>query len=68
MAGQQGLADLKQIIMQSRDKLKTGAILLLEHGFQQGEFVRQLFVQSGYNEIQTHKDLAGLERVTMARK
>jgi len=68
VAGQQGLADLKQIIIQSRDKLKNGAILLLEHGFQQGEAVRQLFAQSGYNEIQTHKDLAGLERATLARK
>lgn len=68
VAGQRGLADLKQIVIESREKLKTGAMLLMEHGFQQGEAVRQLFAQSGYNEIRTHKDLAGLERVTLARK
>jgi release factor glutamine methyltransferase len=68
VAEDQGLADLKQIAAQALDKLKPGAILLMEHGYQQGEAVRHLLTQSGYNEIQTYKDLAGLERATMARR
>lgn len=68
VAEEQGLADLKQIAAQALDKLKPGAILLLEHGFQQGEAVRHLLKQSGYNDIQTYKDIAGLERATMARR
>ena len=68
IAEEQGLADLKQIAAQALDKLKPGAILLLEHGSQQGEAVRHLLKQSGYNDIQTYKDLAGLERATMARR
>lgn len=68
VAEDQGLADLKQIAAQALDKLKPGAILLMEHGYQQGEAVRYLLMQSGYNEIQTYKDLAGLERATMARR
>jgi release factor glutamine methyltransferase len=66
VAEEQGLADLKQIVTQARSSLKPGAMLLLEHGYQQGEAVRQLFEQSGYNKVQTHNDLAGLERVTLA--
>lgn len=68
VAKDEGLADIKLIAAQAHDRLKPSAILLLEHGYQQGEAVRQILEQSGYNEIQTHKDLAGLERVTFARK
>ncbi len=68
VAEEQGLADLKQIAAQALNKLKPGAILLLEHGFQQGEAVRHLLKQSGYNDIQTYKDIAGLERATMAQR
>jgi len=68
VAEEQGLADLRQIATQVLEKLKPDAILMLEHGYQQAEAVRQLLEQSGYNDIQTHKDLAGLERVTMARR
>jgi len=68
VAEDQGLADLKQIAAQAQAKLKPGAILLLEHGYQQGQAVRQLLEQSEYNDIQTYKDLAGLERATMARR
>ncbi|MFL2840522.1 MAG: peptide chain release factor N(5)-glutamine methyltransferase [Pseudohongiellaceae bacterium] len=68
VAEDDGLADLKQIAIQVLDKLKIGAILLLEHGYQQGGAVRQLMEQSGYNDIHTYKDLSGHERVTMARR
>jgi release factor glutamine methyltransferase len=68
VAEDQGLADLKQIAVAALDKLKPGAILLMEHGYQQGEAVRQLLKQSGYNAIESYKDIAGLERATLARK
>ena len=63
-----GMADLKVIARQARDLLKPGALILLEHGYQQGPAVRQVLEQSGYNDIQTHKDLAGLDRISQARK
>ncbi|MDG2090597.1 MAG: peptide chain release factor N(5)-glutamine methyltransferase [Gammaproteobacteria bacterium] len=68
VAEEKGLADLKQITTNAQKNLKPGAILLLEHGYQQGEVVRQLLEQSGYKEIQTYNDLAGLERVSIGRK
>lgn len=68
VAEDQGLADLKQIAVVALDKLKPGGILLMEHGYQQSEAVRQLLKQSGYNAIESYKDIAGLERATLARK
>jgi len=68
VAEEQGLADLRQIAAEALDNLKPGGILLMEHGYQQGEAVRHLLAQSGYNEIQTYRDLAGLERATLARR
>ena len=68
VANDAGLADIKLIATQAHDRLKPGAILLMEHGYQQGEAVRQILKQSKYSDIQTYKDLAGLERATFARK
>ncbi|MBG7602579.1 MAG: protein-(glutamine-N5) methyltransferase, release factor-specific, partial [Gammaproteobacteria bacterium] len=48
--------------------LKPGGYLLLEHGYNQGSAVRQLMHQSTLDEIHTLTDLAGHERVTMARR
>jgi release factor glutamine methyltransferase len=41
---------------------------MLEHGYQQGEQVRQLFASFSYSEIETLRDLAGHERITIGRK
>ena len=68
VAEEKGLADLKKITTTAQEYLKPGAILLLEHGYQQGEAVRQLLKQSEYKNILTYKDLAGHERATVARK
>lgn len=68
VAASEGLADLDQIISKAQENLKPNGILLLEHGYQQAEAVRQLLKESEYNEIQTYNDLAGHERATMARK
>lgn len=68
VADDQGLADIQVIIRQARQVLVPDGLIMLEHGFQQGAAVRHLLQQSGYNAIQTRKDLAGLDRVSLARK
>lgn len=65
VAKDNGLADLKIIIFEAKKFLKSGGVLLLEHGYQQGEAVRKLFSDNGYQNIKTEKDLAGLERVSL---
>jgi release factor glutamine methyltransferase len=64
IADDDGLKDLKQIITQATHCLKPGGQLFLEHGFEQGPVVRDLLANAGFMEIKTHKDLAGLDRVS----
>lgn len=67
MAMEQGLSDIRTIAAQSSQRLKSGGWLLLEHGFEQGEAVREILRCDGYQEVATRQDLSGHERVTMGR-
>lgn len=66
-SGPDGLDAIRRIIRPAPDHLQPHGWLLLEHGFEQGEAVRQLLTEAGFQQISTHKDLAGLERVTEGR-
>ncbi len=67
VAADQGLADLSHIIIQSRQHLVSGGWLLLEHGWTQGEAVRALFHQAGYQQVETCRDYGGNERLTLGK-
>jgi len=67
VAGEQGLADIRQICVEARSRLKSGAWLMLEHGFQQGDAARNIFLKNGYETVETALDLNGHERVTLGR-
>lgn len=67
VAGHDGLSDIRTITAQAGAHLKPGGWLLLEHGFDQGPAVRDLYRQGGFNAIQTHQDLAGHDRITEGR-
>lgn len=60
-----GLADIKKIISQARLYLKEGGSLWLEHGYDQGEAVFNLFEKFGYHSVETKKDFSGHCRLTM---
>ncbi len=57
-----GLADLRQIIDLAGTHLRSGGTLLLEHGWDQGDAVRQALRTAGFLEVQTRRDLGGQER------
>ena len=59
-----GLKDLELVIAGAKEYLSSTGYLAVEHGFQQAKKVQQLFDQHGFMSIQTHKDLAGLDRAT----
>ncbi len=63
-----GLADIQQIARQALPRLFPGGWLLLEHGWEQGGAVRDLFRALGYADVSSDTDLAGMERVTRGRK
>ena len=67
VAGDQGLADIVHIIDQSQHVLTPGGYLLLEHGWQQGEAVRDAFTRAGYLAVETCRDYGGNERITLGR-
>ncbi|WP_027855679.1 peptide chain release factor N(5)-glutamine methyltransferase [Marinobacterium litorale] len=64
VAPDQGLADIRLIASQSRDKLVKGGWLILEHGFTQAQAVSDILARLGYVNIETLHDLGGQPRVT----
>ncbi|MGO9445622.1 MAG: peptide chain release factor N(5)-glutamine methyltransferase [Thiobacillaceae bacterium] len=66
-SGCAGLDDLTVIIGQSHGYLKSGGWLLLEHGWDQGAAVTNLMRSQGFQSLETCKDLAGLDRITMGK-
>ncbi|MFQ2470843.1 peptide chain release factor N(5)-glutamine methyltransferase [Aeromonas caviae] len=67
VAEEQGLADIRLIVTQAPAHLVPGGWLLLEHGWDQGEAVRQLLLQQGYVQVETVRDYGDNERVTLGR-
>lgn len=63
-AGEDGLSDIRTICGQSMQFLVPGGCLLLEHGYDQAEQVREILNASGFGAVFTERDLAGIERVT----
>jgi release factor glutamine methyltransferase len=68
VAADEGLADLAHIIREGRRFLLPGGWMLLEHGWKQGPAVRELYIQAGYDEVETCRDYGGNERVTVGRR
>lgn len=67
IADKNGLSDIETIVQTSPQYLSCEGWLLLEHGFEQGEEVRDLLTQNGFMNVKTHQDLAGLDRVTIGQ-
>ncbi|ALO35383.1 protein-(glutamine-N5) methyltransferase, release factor-specific [Colwellia sp. MT41] len=67
VANEQGLGDIKHIAQQALNFLKAQGALFFEHGYQQGEAVRDVLTSLGYDNVQTVRDFNGHERITWAR-
>lgn len=65
VAPDNGLADIRQIAEQARSYLVSGGLLAVEHGYDQGVAVRQIFTDFGYTQVKTVQDYGGNDRVTM---
>lgn len=62
-----GLADIEHIVQQAPKYLRTDGLLAIEHGFDQGAAVRQIFSNNGFIVVQTVQDFGGNDRVTLGR-
>jgi release factor glutamine methyltransferase len=65
VAGVDGLDDLRLIIGQSSGFLQQAGWLLVEHGYNQGAPVRDLFVAAGFQSVNTFADYNQLDRITL---
>ncbi|MDO7084446.1 peptide chain release factor N(5)-glutamine methyltransferase [Pseudocolwellia sp. AS88] len=66
VAEDQGLADITKIVNQAIPYLKQGGYLFFEHGYNQGEAVRNIMLASGFSKVQTIQDYGENDRVTFA--
>lgn len=67
VADEHGLGDIKHIAQQALKYLNSQGSLFFEHGFEQGEAVRNILTALGYHNAQTVRDFNGHERITWAR-
>ncbi len=65
-SGADGLHDIRQIIAQAPSRLAPGGWLLLEHGWDQSAPVKALLRAAGFVQVQSRRDLGGIERCTGA--
>lgn len=63
VADNHGMADIQQIVAESKRCLKPGGWLLIEHGYNQSQQVATLLDAAGYLNVGGSADLAGIDRV-----
>ncbi len=66
-SGADGLDAIRNIIQHAPKHLTAGGWLIVEHGYDQAERVRSLFVAQGFVDATTRQDLGGVDRCTGAR-
>ena len=67
VAAEGGLADLRAIAEGAPGRLADGGRLLFEHGWQQGDAVRDVLAAAGFADIETRLDLEQRPRCTGGR-
>ncbi|HHA2336067.1 peptide chain release factor N(5)-glutamine methyltransferase [Enterobacter ludwigii] len=67
VAANEGLADIVYIVTTSRQHLLPGGWLLVEHGWTQGDAVRDVFIAAGYRAVETCRDYGGNDRLTLGQ-
>ncbi|OHX19401.1 peptide chain release factor N(5)-glutamine methyltransferase [Chromobacterium sphagni] len=63
-----GLACLREIAAGAPARLLPAGWLMVEHGYDQGAAVRGLFCAAGLLQVETIRDLAGQDRITIGQK
>ena len=66
--GADGLLFYRRILSEGVPLLKNGGFLFVEHGYDQGESVPDLFRTAGLSSVETIVDFGGNPRITVGRK
>jgi release factor glutamine methyltransferase len=62
-----GLQSYRELANGAKQHLRQGGVLIVEHGYDQGESVPALFREAGFVDVEMIRDLAGNARVTHGR-
>lgn len=63
-----GLESYRQLARGAWHHLQAGGMLIVEHGYDQGESVPALLSAAGFADVAMHRDLAGHPRITEAHR
>ena len=66
--GDDGMKFYPVIAKKAKKILKAGGALIVEHGYDQGENVRKVFEENGFNYVTTLRDYGSVDRVTFGVK
>jgi len=64
VAGPDGLSEIRRIVRDAPAFLARSGQLLVEHGYDQAEQVREALRAAGFEAVRSWRDLAGIERVS----
>jgi release factor glutamine methyltransferase len=65
VGGADGLAALRVVIGQAPGYLEAGGTLIVEHGYDQRDAVKQMFIEAGFGSVETRADLGDRPRVVL---
>ena len=65
--GGDGFGAIARIVAGARARLASAGTLVVEHGYDQADAVRALFIAAGFAEVVGARDLAGVPRVVAGR-
>ncbi len=63
-SGKEGMDDIRYLINHAANFLHKDGILMIEHGYDQGEKARELLQQQSFSSVTTTHDISGHERVS----
>lgn len=66
-ASEGGLALLRRVVLEARERLRPGGWLITEMGDTQGDALRRMLAEAGYTDVAVRRDLAGHERMALGR-
>jgi release factor glutamine methyltransferase len=62
-----GLESYRELVRGAKTQLREDGVLIVEHGYDQGDSVPELFREAGFVDVEMIRDLAGNARVTRGR-
>ena len=65
--GEDGLQHINEIIGKASIYLREKGVLIIENHFDQGDKVKQLFIENNFTSVEVLKDFSGIGRFTIGR-